>query len=67
MTVTLTNQASTVTLPLTFNVVSPGMFFFIGPDNSIPPYNALDTADTNTLTLTNPDGTNTSIGGLGWT
>lgn len=67
MTATLTNQSATVTLPLTINVSSPGLFYFTGPDNTVPPYNALDTADINTLTLTNPDGTTTSIGGLGWT
>ncbi len=55
-TATLTNDAQTVTAPVQFSMITPGMGQFIAPDNATPPWNGLDAGTTNTLTITNPDG-----------
>lgn len=70
---TLTNGAGTVTLPVALTFVSPGMVIFVAPDNTVPPYNALDTADTNVLTVINSNGQSAQSGNattpvlFGWT
>ena len=50
---TLTNGAATVTLPVTLQYISPGLIALIAPDNTVPPYNTLDAANTNVLTFIN--------------
>lgn len=69
----LQNAAATVTAGVTSTFITPGWMSFAAPDNTIAPWNGLDTTNTNNLIVSNPDGTTFSSANaptafsFGWT